>query len=126
MNEFSETFDAFASPSEGDEIVKPAYAMVEIFGHRQHYGEIHDVEIAGGKLLEVRDVDTQKVHMYGASAIFSLTMLSEAEIGVHIADMKRRREQEERWEQDRQARRQAQLAAPEVAVEGDDDKEMPF
>ena len=99
---------------EADVSVKPAYAMVEIFGHRQHYAEIRDVEIAGGKLLEVRDVDTQKVHLYGAGAIFSLTMLSEAEIAAHIADIKRRQDDEERWAREREERRIARLAAPEA------------
>lgn len=49
-----------APPSEAP---APTWALIEIFGHRQHYGEIRDGEIAGGKLLEVRDVDTDKVHM---------------------------------------------------------------
>ena len=84
---------------------EPSYAMVEIFGHRQHYGEIRDVEIAGGKLLEVRDVDTQKVHLYGAAAIFSLTPMTAAEMAVHTADMKRRREEQERWRAEWEARR---------------------
>lgn len=100
----------------------PSWALIEIFGHRQHYGEIRDVEIAGGKLLEVRDVDTDKVHMYGAAAIFSLTPMTQGEIDAHIADMKRRREDELRWRQDREERAQARLAAP--AADPDDD--MPF
>ncbi len=107
--------------AEAAESAKIAYAMVEIFGHRQHYAEIRDVEIAGGKLLEVRDVDTQKIHMYGAGAIFSLTPLSDVEIADHLADMKRRRDEEEKWRQDREERRAARLAAPEA-----EETELPF
>lgn len=126
MDEFSAQFDAFTPPE--PEPPKPSYALIEIFGHRQHYGEIRDVEIAGGKLLEVRDVDTEKVHMYGSAAIFSLTPLTQGEIEAHIADTKRRREEYERWKHEREARVQAkQLAAPEADTDdGDDDDERPF
>lgn len=103
------------------EAPKLSWALVEIFGHRQHYGEIRDVEIAGGKLLEIRDVDTDKVHMYGASAIFSLTPLTQSEIFAHLAQAKRRRESEERWRSEREQRAQAQLAAPDA----DDDEFRP-
>ena len=99
---------------------KPTWALVEIFGHRQHWGEIRDVEIAGGKLLEVRDVDTDKVHMYGASAIFSLTPLTQSEVDAHIAVVRRRREREERWEREREERAQARLAAPEAETREDE------
>lgn len=119
MIDFASTFDAATPPPDAAAAVKPAYAMVEIFGHRQHYAEIRDVEIAGGKLLEVRDVDTQKVHMYGSGAIFSLTVLSDVEIEAHIADVKRRRDEEERWAREREERRVARLAAP--AAEEDDE-----
>jgi hypothetical protein len=111
MNDFAETFDTFTPPRE-EKRLEPTFAMVEIFGHRQHWAEIRDVEIAGGKLLEVRDVDTQKVHLYGSAAIFSLTMLDAADMEAHLADMKRRREDEERWRRESEARRLARLAAP--------------
>lgn len=101
-----------APPSEAP---APTWALIEIFGHRQHYGEIRDVEIAGGKLLEVRDVDTDKVHMYGAAAIFSLTPMTQREIDAHIADTRRRRDAEERWQHEREARAQARLAAPDAS-----------
>lgn len=113
MNDFTETFDSF-TPPRAEKRIEPAYAMVEIFGHRQHWAEIRDVEIAGGKLLEVRDVDTQKVHLYGSGAIFSLTMLDVADVDAHIADMKRRREDQERWQHEADERRQARLAAPDA------------
>lgn len=120
MADFAENFDAF-TPAGNADAVKPSYAMVEIFGHRQHYGEIRDVEIAGGKLLEVRDVDTEKVHLYGSSAIFSLTPLTQDEIDAHVADVKRRKDDEERWRQKYAADRQARLVAPEA-----DDDDRPF
>jgi hypothetical protein len=116
---FTEVFDAFTPPAEQKK-VDPTYAMVEIFGHRQHWAEIRDVEIAGGKLLEVRDVDTQKVHLYGSGAIFSLTMLSSADVEAHVADVKRRTEESERWRRESEERRQARLSAPEVV------EELPF
>ena len=120
MNDFAETFDAF-TPDREQKKIEPTFAMVEIFGHRQHWAEIRDVEIAGGKLLEVRDVDTQKVHLYGSGAIFSLTMLEAADIEVHVADVKRRQEESERWRRESEERRQARLAAPET-----DDDEFPI
>jgi len=118
MSDFTEKFDAF-TPEREQKQIEPTYAMVEIFGHRQHYAEIRDVEIAGGKLLEVRDVDTQKVHLYGSGAIFSLTMMDAADIEAHIADTKRRKEEQERWNREYEERRQARLAAPVV-------EELPF
>lgn len=117
MNDFAQSFDAF-TPEQEQKRVEPAYAMVEIFGHRQHWAEIRDVEIAGGKLLEVRDVDTQKVHLYGSGAIFSLTMLSVADIDAHIADVKRRKDDEEvaawRAVAEKMADKLPELAAAEV------------
>lgn len=115
MNDSTENFDPSTPPAA--DAPKPAWALVEIFGHRQHYGEIRDVEIAGGKLLEVRDVDTDKVHMYGAGAIFSLTPLTQGEIDAHSADVKRRREADERYTREREARAQARLAAPDASEE---------
>ena len=120
MNDFAQIFDAFTPPPV--EAPKPAWALVEIFGHRQHWGEIKNVEIAGGKLLEVRDVDTDKVHMYGAAAIFSLTPLTQGEIDAHIADVRRRKVAEERWRREREERAQKRLAAPEAEL----DAEIPF
>lgn len=74
-------------------------------------------------MLEVRDVDTDKVHMYGAAAIFSLTPLTQGEIDMHVADMKRRREEEARWKREREERAQARLAAPDA---GPDEDEFPL
>lgn len=97
--------------------VEPNYAMVEIFGHRQHFAEIRDVEITGGKLLEVRDVDTQKCHLYGSGAIFSLTMLTPDDIEAHIKEVKRRREMEERWRSEARVRRLIAQGAEEGVEE---------
>jgi hypothetical protein len=121
MNDLAEAFDG-SIPETPTNRVEPSYAMVEIFGHRQHYAEIRDVEIAGGKLLEVRDVDTQKVHLYGSAAIFSLTMLTVEEIDAHRADMKRRQEENERWRREMDDRRQARLASQEPV----EDDGLPF
>lgn len=104
---------------EAETAIAPTYALVEVFGHRQHYGEIKDVEIAGGKLLEVRDVDTEETHMYGAGAIFSLTVLTQGEIDAHMADVRRRKADGERWRREREERAQARLAAPEPEPEAD-------
>lgn len=116
MNDFTEMNEAKPEPEINP--LGPAYAMVEIFGHRQHYAEIRDVEIAGGKLLEVRDVDTQKVHLYGSGAIFSLTMMTAEEISAHLDDMRRRQEENERWRRESEERRQARLAAPAAGDDG--------
>lgn len=119
MSDFAKSFDAF-TPEQDQKRIEPAYAMVEIFGHRQHWAEIRDVEIAGGKLLEVRDVDTQKVHLYGSGAIFSLTMLDAADIDAHIQDVKRRKDDAERWRREQQERKQARLAAPDLDPHDDE------
>ena len=119
MNDFAETFDAF-TPEREQKHIEPVYAMVEIFGHRQHWAEIRDVEIAGGKLLEVRDVDTQKVHLYGSAAIFSLTMLDVSDIEAHVTDVNRRKEAEEKWRKGVRDRHQALLA------DGVPAEELPF
>lgn len=55
------------------------YAIVEIMGHRRHFGRIADVERFGGRFLRI-DVplaggfDAGWVsHFYGGAAIFSIT-----------------------------------------------------
>lgn len=99
------------------------YALVEIFGHRQHYAEISDVERAGAKLLRVHDVDTDEVHFYGGAAIFSMTVISKARLDAHVADtLQRKKEREEyeaKWAREREARL---LASPAVQ----EDPEIPF
>lgn len=76
----------------------PTWALVEIFGHRSHYGEIREVEAFGAKLLEVVDVDTGKTHRYGGAAIFSLTILSQPEMDGHVATIKRQKERDAEYE----------------------------
>lgn len=126
MDDFAKNFDADTPARPEPEPPAPVYALVEIFGHRQHYGEIRDVEIAGGKLLEVRDVDTGVAHMYGAAAIFSLTPMTQVEIDVHIADRKRRQEAYKRYQSECEARAQAMLAAPDAGAAEEDDDRRPF
>ena len=64
------------------------WALVEIFGHRKHYGRTREVERFGTKLLRV-DVPTNDpapllgetgtfdTFLYGGSAIFSFTPMTE-------------------------------------------------
>jgi len=109
------------------------YALVEIFGHRQHYAEISDVERAGAKLLRVHDVDTDEVHFYGGAAIFSMTIISQARLDAHLADCarqkKEREEYEARWKSERDARENARaLPRPEglAGEEAAEYDEKPF
>lgn len=65
------------------------WACVEIFGHRKHYGRIKEVERFGTKMLRVDvptatasplllgEAETFATFMYGGSAIFSLTPMTE-------------------------------------------------
>lgn len=64
------------------------WACVEIFGHRKHYGRIKEVERFGTKMLRVDvptataapllgESETFETFMYGGSAIFSLTPMTE-------------------------------------------------
>lgn len=64
------------------------WACVEIFGHRKHYGRIKEVERFGTKMLRVDvptataapllgEAETFETFMYGGSAIFSLTPMTE-------------------------------------------------
>ena len=107
----------------------PRYALVEIFGHRKHFGEIREVEAFGAKLLEVADVDTGKVHQYGGASIFSLTMLTQTEMDEHVEGEARRKANEAIWQArydaDRariKAARDAEIAA-EDAADSDEDIE---
>ena len=65
------------------------WAMVEIMGHRQHHGEIAEVQRFGTTMIQVHDVDTGAVHYYGGHAIFSLTIVSKAVIDAHVAERER-------------------------------------
>lgn len=62
------------------------WAIVEIFGHRRHYGRAVEEERFGAKMLRV-DVPTEGdpekgwvSHYYGGSAIFSYTLTDEATV----------------------------------------------
>ncbi len=64
------------------------WGLVEIFGHRKHYGRIKEVERFGTKMLRV-DVptataapllgegETFETFLYGGNSIFSLTPMTE-------------------------------------------------
>lgn len=65
-----------------------AWACVEIFGHRKHYGRIGEVERFGAKMLRVDvpvsapapllgEAEKFETFVYGGSAIFSLTPMTE-------------------------------------------------
>lgn len=61
---------------------KEQWVHLEIFGHRQHYGRISEVTIAGAAMLRI-DVPTAdegvfETHHYAGSAIFSMTPCTEA------------------------------------------------
>jgi hypothetical protein len=93
------------------------YAHVEIMGHREHRGEIAEVQRFGVTLLQVHDVDTGSIHYYGGHSIFSLTLVSKAAIDAHVAERERiarvRAEQEAKWAAGRAARDMARaLEAP--------------
>ena len=105
-------------------VVQPTYALVEIFGHRSHYGEIREVEAFGAKLLEVSDVDTGKTHRYGGASIFSLTLLSQAEMDEHLAGIRRRKERDAHWEAEAAKRQAKRQAAMEVPTEDQDDEDV--
>ena len=109
-------------PSPAAAPVHPAYALVEIFGHRSHYGEIREVEAFGAKLLEVIDVDTGKLHRYGGASIFSLTMLSQPEMDGHVAAIKRQKQREANYAAQFEKRRLAR----EAAADAEDDTGLPI
>lgn len=65
----------------GIEAPPAEWALVEIFGHRRHYGRIEEVERFGAKMLRVDEpTEDQKVfttHFYGGASIFSMTPCTE-------------------------------------------------
>lgn len=75
---FNGETDAVA-PGDPAEAPEDEYAVVEVFGHRRHYGRVLEVERFGAKLLRV-DIPTEgdfakgyTSHLYGGAAIFSFT-----------------------------------------------------
>lgn len=57
------------------------WALVEVFGHRRHYGRVTEVEKFGTKMLRV-DVPTEapdrfETFHYGGAAIFGMTEMTE-------------------------------------------------
>lgn len=62
------------------------FALVEIFGHRQHAGRIIEVEQFGAKMLRIdvpKEGDFEKgyvSHFYGGASIFSLTLTDKATV----------------------------------------------
>lgn len=64
-----------------DELPTEEWGLVEIFGHRRHYGRLVEIERFGAKLLRV-DVPTESPHVfqqhtYGGGAIFCITPMTE-------------------------------------------------
>jgi len=61
--------------------IKPEWAIVEIFGHRRHAGQVHEVERFGAKMLRVDvtirnergELEVIASPIYGGAAIFSVT-----------------------------------------------------
>lgn len=65
----------------GEDVVE-RWALVEVMGHRSHYGRISEAAIAGQPLLRVEVPIVGggfKVHDYGPSAIFGIEYLAEQE-----------------------------------------------
>lgn len=65
---------------------EPRWALIEIFGHRRHWGRVSEKDLAGARMLRVDvpvDGDPAKgwtTHLYGAAAIFSLSFVDEATV----------------------------------------------
>lgn len=57
------------------------WALVEIFGHRQHYGRVTEVERFGTKMMRVdvplAEPDQFETFFYGGGSIFSITPMTE-------------------------------------------------
>lgn len=55
------------------------WAIVELMGHRQRFGSVREVEIAGGKMLrvDIPDEGGEVTEFYGTAAIYSLRPASE-------------------------------------------------
>lgn len=95
-NDFKAIFDAVQGAAEPIADTT-RFALVEIFGHRRHVGAISDLEIAGGRFLQVHDIDTGKTHAYGASSIFGLTMLTAAEMVEYVKEQQAHKVRAERY-----------------------------
>jgi len=59
------------------------WVLLEVFGHRQHWGLLSEVERFGAKLARIDeygpgDAEPVATHFYGGASIFSLTPVSEA------------------------------------------------
>lgn len=63
------------------EVAFDGWAIIELMGHRQRGGRVKDVEMFGGKLLQVdipgADGTTVATEFYGCSAIYALRPCSE-------------------------------------------------
>ncbi len=75
---------AAAPGAQADEAkpVEEIWALVEIFGHRRHYGRVTEVEKFGTKMLRV-DVPLEKdgefaTFFYGGASLFGMTPMTEA------------------------------------------------
>ena len=98
-----------------------ASALVEVFGHRRHYGVIREVEAFGTKLLEITDATTGTTHRYGGASIFSITDLSQAEMDRHYEHVKRENERMEAWRaQIWRTQRSLERDVEETSEDGDD------
>src|ERR1700679_3051472 len=63
------------------------FALVEIFGHRRHYGKISDVERFGARMIRIdvplgpkpdpAEYEIFETYFYGGAAIFSVSPLTE-------------------------------------------------
>jgi hypothetical protein len=74
-----------AEPKQQPDTEIPRYAVVEIFGHRQHAGRVLEVEQFGSKMLRIDVPKTgddgaasfdigYETHFYGGASIFSFSL----------------------------------------------------
>lgn len=59
------------------------WVLLEVFGHRQHWGLLTEVERFGAKLARIDEfppdaTEPTATHFYGGAAIFSITPVTEA------------------------------------------------
>lgn len=94
MNDFGSIFDRANPNKPQDSDLKAApsqppfetWARLEIMGHRTHYGLIREVEVFGTKMLRIDTVgEDAGTHVYGAQAIYGITVMTEEDCRKAVA-----------------------------------------
>lgn len=65
------------------------YALVEIMGHRRHYGTIAEVLRFGVAMILVHDLVNDVVHFYGGPAIYGITNMPKDECLAAVAQQRK-------------------------------------